>query len=55
MKHIRQLNMLTQKFELLAKDLGFDNLAICDAKVRFDKKDLHGLDREKNLTVAWNI
>ena len=54
MKHIRQLNMLTQKFELLAKDLGFDNLAICDAAVRFDKKSYMDWI-EKNLTVAWNI
>ena len=38
MKHIRQLDMLTQKFELLAKDLGFDNLAICDAKVDLIKR-----------------
>ena len=29
---------MIRKFELLAKDLGFDHLAICDSSVRFDKK-----------------
>ncbi len=38
MKHPKRLNALIQKFELLAKDLGFDRLAICDASVRFDKE-----------------
>ena len=38
MKHPKQLNLLIRKFELLARDLGFDRLAICDSSVRFDKK-----------------
>ncbi len=54
MKHIRQLDMLTQKFELLAKDLGFDNLAICDAKVRFDKKTyVDWIEKKFNGSMAY--
>ncbi len=54
MKHPEKLHLLTQKFELLAKDLGFDSLAICDASVRFDKKKyLDWIEKKFNGSMAY--
>ncbi len=54
MKHAEQLDSLTQKFELFARDLGFDNLAICSASVRFNKKNyMDWIEKKFNGGMAY--
>ncbi len=54
MKPAIQFDSLTKKIKFLAKDLGFDDLAICDASIRFDRKSyLNWIKKNFNGSMSY--